>query len=571
MASRLDLIDRKLAERSLADFVRQAWPVLEPKTSYLENWHHQLLIEALEEVAAGKIRRLIINVPPRSGKSLLASIFFPVWIWLGNPAERFLFASYSSVLATKHSLDRRALIQSDWFRRHWSFAVRLSNESNLKTEFMNSARGHMIATSVGASATGRGGNFLIADDLINPEQANSDALRAGSIRWFDETFSTRLDDKKSGRIVAIEQRTHSQDLTGHLLAEMGWHHIALPAIAEKKTSIVFPRSLREVLREEGDLLWPTHEGKPELEAARQRLGSFAFQSQYQQAPVAREGNLIKAEWLTPTYRSIPPHFSSLVLSVDTAFKTGTANDYSAIVVIGSLQSPRDGHLPGRYVLDAWRGKVEFADLKRRVVEMYRSWRPHQVLVEDAASGQSLVQELRNGTPLPIKPVRVDRDKWSRVAAISPILEARRLLLPESSWWRDDFVAELISFPAGAHDDWVDALTMALEHLREGFNAEEMIRLLKVLNARQLLAEGYSVEEAAAETQLPLADVEDSLDRFPLPHRYAGRFPSPDRTQTKLPECRKCGRVPGPGELATAINGETTFHEKCPNRFGPPKT
>jgi hypothetical protein len=110
MALRLDLIDRKLAERSLADFVRQAWPVLEPKTAYSENWHHQLLIEALEAVAAGEIRQLIINVPPRSGKSLLASILFPVWIWLGNPAERFLFASYSSVLATKHSVDRRVLI-----------------------------------------------------------------------------------------------------------------------------------------------------------------------------------------------------------------------------------------------------------------------------------------------------------------------------------------------------------------------------------------------------------------------------------------------------------------------------
>jgi predicted phage terminase large subunit-like protein len=448
--------------------------------------------------------------------------------------------------------------------------VKLSNESNLKTEFMNSARGHMIATSVGASATGRGGNFLIVDDLINPEQANSDLLRSSSIRWFNETFSTRLDDKKSGRIVAIEQRTHSLDLTGHLLAEMGWHHIALPAIAEKKTLIVFPRSLREVLREEGDILWPTHEGKPELEAARQRLGSFAYQSQYQQAPIAREGNLIKAEWLTPTYRSIPPHFSSLVLSVDTAFKTGTANDYSAIVVVGSLQSPRDGHLPGRYVLDAWRGKVEFADLKRRVVEMYRAWRPHQVLIEDAASGQSLIQELRSGTPLPIKRVRVDRDKRSRVAAISPILEARRLLLPESSWWRDDFVTELISFPAGVHDDWVDALTMALEHLREGFDLEEMMRVQKVLRARQLVAEGYSVEEAAAEVQVPVADVHDSLDRIPLSRRYTGRFPSPNGEQTKLPECLKCGRIPDPGEQAIATAGVTTFHEKCPTPHGPPR-
>jgi hypothetical protein len=162
----LDLVDRKLAERSLADFVRQAWRVLEPKTPHLDNWHLELLFEVLEAVVAGELLRVIINIPPRYGKSLLVSVFFPVWVWLTSPAERFLFASYSSVLATKHSVDRRALLQSQWFRRRWGSSLRLSSESNLKTEFMNTARGHMIATSVGASATGRGGNFLICDDLI---------------------------------------------------------------------------------------------------------------------------------------------------------------------------------------------------------------------------------------------------------------------------------------------------------------------------------------------------------------------------------------------------------------------
>ncbi|MGD0076081.1 MAG: hypothetical protein ABSD31_17330 [Candidatus Binataceae bacterium] len=266
------MLDRSLAERSLADFVRQAWPVLEPKTPYLDNWHVDLLIEALEAVAAGELRRLIINIPPRYGKSLLISVFFPVWVWVTNAAERFLFTSYSAQLATKHSVDRRALIQSQWFRCRWGAVVKLSGDGNLKTEFTNTVRGHMIATSVGASATGRGGNFLICDDLINPEQANSDALRSSSIRWFDETFSTRLDDKRSGRVIIIEQRTHVNDLTGHLLAEPGWHHIALPAIAEKRTVIIFPCSRREVVREEGDILWPKREGSAELEAAKHRLG-----------------------------------------------------------------------------------------------------------------------------------------------------------------------------------------------------------------------------------------------------------------------------------------------------------
>lgn len=461
MANRIELLDRKLAERSLRDFVRLAWPVLEPRTRYVWNWHLELLFEALEAVTAGDILRLIINVPPRSGKSLLASVFFPVWVWLENPSERFLFASYSSALATKHSVDRRALIQSSWFRHWWGPIVKLAGDANLKTEFMNTERGHMIATSVGASATGRGGNFLICDDLINPEQANSDTLRRNSIRWFDETFSTRLDDKKRGRIIVIEQRTHVEDLSGHLLREPGWHHIFLPAIAEQRTEIIFPRSRRKVVREAGDVLWPEREGRAELAAAKRRVGTFGFASQYQQAPVARGGNLIKAEWLSQCYRTIPTRFGSLVMAIDTAFKTGKSNDYSAAVIVGSLNAPRDGCSPGHYLLEAWHGKVEFADLKRCVVELYDKWKPHAVLIEDAASGQSLIQELRSGTSLPLKPIKVDRDKQSRVAATTPMLEARRLLLPESAWWRDDFVAELIAFPAGAHDDWVDAISHAL--------------------------------------------------------------------------------------------------------------
>ena len=210
----------------------------------------------------------------------------------------------------------------------------------------------MIATSVGASATGRGGNFLVCDDLINPDQANSDVERSNAIRWFDETFSTRLDDKKTGRQIIIEQRTHASDLTGHLVAEQGWYHIALPAIAERKTTIVFPLSHRHFVREEGDLLWPEHEGLAELDVTRQRLGPFGWASQYQQAPTARGGNLIKLEWLTATYRARPPRFDSLVLSLDTAYKTGASNDYSAAIVIGVLHRPRDGFPPGYYLLEA---------------------------------------------------------------------------------------------------------------------------------------------------------------------------------------------------------------------------
>jgi predicted phage terminase large subunit-like protein len=515
MASRIDLLDRVLAERSLADFVRQAWFVLEPKTTFLGSWHIDLLAEYLEAVAHGDITRLIVNIPPRYGKSLLATIFLPCWVWLRNPAERFMFASYSAALSTKHSVDRRALIQSPWYQSHWSGVVKLAGDSNSKTEFANTQRGHMIATSVGASATGRGGNFLLVDDLINPHQANSDVEREGSIRWFDETYSTRLDDKRTGRIVVIEQRTHAADLTGHLVAQGGWTHVSLPAIAQQRTMITFPSSGRKVARDEGDLLWPAREGRAELEATKLRLGSFAFMAQYNQAPVSREGNLIKAEWLTPTYRAgaLPSNFDSVVLSLDGAFKTDSSNDYSAIVFIGTLRAARGGYAPGHYLLDAWRGKVEFADLKRRVVELYEMWHPHAVLVEDAASGQSLIQELRAGTTLPLKPIKPDRDKYSRVAAVCPTLEARRLILPEVAWWRDDFIAELTAFPAGAHDDWVDALVQALNYLRDS-SEPGIITYYRWETLCGLVEQGLSVEEIAERLHKPVEQVQSWIDEIP---------------------------------------------------------
>jgi predicted phage terminase large subunit-like protein len=577
MKRRIDLVDIALAVRSFADFVRQAWPVLEPKTAFLDNWHLHLLAEYLEAVADGTLTRLIINLPPRYGKSLLATIFLPCWVWLHNPAERWLFASYSAALSTKHSVDRRALIQSLWYQSRWGEFVKLADDSNLKTEFSNTARGHQIATSVGASATGRGGNFLLADDLINPDQANSDSERNGAIRWFDETYSTRLDDKRRGRIIVIEQRTNAADLTAHLLDQGGWTHVSLPAAAERRTVITFPRSRRAVVREGGDPLWPAREGRTELEAAKLRLGSFAFASQYMQAPVSREGNLFKTEWLTATYRAgaLPPKFDSIVLSLDTAFKTGISNDYSAMVVIGTLHRPHDGFAPGHYLLDAWRGRVEFGELKRRAVELQESWRSNVVLIEDAASGQSLLQELRAGTKLPLKPIKPDSDKYSRATAVCPTLEARRLILPEIAWWRDDFMAELTSFPAGAHDDWVDALVQALNYLR---NSGEP-NVLKFYRWQALVGQGTSVPEIAERFHVTPDQVQSWIDEIPAGWSKAGsqstlevrelvpkdqQPPAASRNGAAVisgPRCARCQNPVGP--TYSQCRG-LAYHEKCLN-------
>jgi predicted phage terminase large subunit-like protein len=410
-----------------------------------------------------------VNMPPRYGKSLIISVFFPVWLWLRDPSRRMMFASYAAALSTKHSVDRRTLIESVWFQRRWGHKVQLAKGSNLKDEFSNTARGHMIATSVGAAATGKGGDLLIVDDLPNPTEAESDAERAFGIRWYRETFSTRLNNKKSGAIIIIEQRTHPADLTGQLLEGGGkrWKHVVLPAIAEERQVINFP-SGRQVVREIGDILWPALEDADALQHQKFTMGSHAFECQYQQNPEARGGNQFLDKWLR-SYTSLPAHFNLKAMAIDTAFSTGQEADFSAIAIVGYLGHPDGANPPGFYLERVWRGRVGFAGLKRKTVELFSQHNKptspiHMVLVANA--GLSLIPELRAETGLPVVPMVADTDKRVRASRIEPLVESGLLYLPECAPWLGDFRSELLAFPAGRNDDQVDALVYALTRLRE---------------------------------------------------------------------------------------------------------
>jgi predicted phage terminase large subunit-like protein len=461
---KVELLDWSLAQDSLAEFVKQAWHVVEPKTAIQWNWHLDAICEYLEAVTADDgINRLIINLPPRSGKSILASVMWPAWVWARQPSTRWLCASYSAILANKLSTDRRSVITSPWYQQRWP--LQLASDQNQKSEFGNTERGHMIATSVSGSATGRGGDFIVADDLQNPEMAESPAERETVNRFFDETLTTRLDDKRRGRIVVIQQRTHQADLTGHLLEQGGWTQLCLPAEFERRTVIPMPRSGRQVVRLEGELLWLEREGRAELDAAKIRLGSYGYACQYLQNPIARGGNLFKEKWFG-RYREIPK-FDALVQSWDCAFKTGRTNDYSACVTIGRVNPNREGPTaaPGFYLVDAWRGRVEFPELKRRAQSLYELWHPSVVLIEDTASGQSLLQELQR-TMLPIKGLTPDPDKTARANAITPTIENGQFWLLEGAPWLQDYIEEMSGFPGVKHDDLVDATVQALTYLRE---------------------------------------------------------------------------------------------------------
>lgn len=448
--SKIEAFDALLRTR-LAAFTRKAFHTVDPGAVYSHNWHIDLIAEYLEACSRREIKRLIINVPPRMMKSISVTTAFPAWLMGHNPSERIVAASYAASLAMKHSVDTRLIVQSDWYRRIFPRVI-LTGDQNEKSKFVTTERGHRIATSVGGSTIGEGGNFLIVDDPHSPAQTLSDTQRRLALEWFDQGFSTRLDDKKNGVIVVVMQRLHANDLSGHLLEKGGWEHLKLPAVAEDKTFISFGRV--KVVREAGSPLHPEREGLEQIEAIKREMGSYAFAGQYQQRPAPADGGIIKAAWLQSRYRERRDNYSAIVQSWDTASKAAERNDPSVCITFGQ-------HETGYDVLQVVVKRLEYPALKRLVVSQADDWQPDAILIEDKASGQQLLQDLRSETRLPLIGITPITDKITRASAVSPLIEAGKLSLPQQAAWLPDFEAELLAFPNGPHDDQVDALSQYL--------------------------------------------------------------------------------------------------------------
>lgn len=454
-----DLLRRGLHEVLREDFhafVEKCFTTLHPATEFLPNWHVTLIGEYLEACRRREIRKLIINMPPRMLKSVTVSVAWPAYLLGHDPSERIMAASYAAGLSVKHGLDCRNIIQSEWYRQVFP-DMRIARDQNEKHKFATTQHGHRIATSVGGTVTGEGGNFLIMDDPHTPAQAMSLSQRESALQWFDHTFATRLDDKQRGVMVVVMQRLHADDLSGHLLAKGGWEMLRLPAIAEEAAALQMGEM--HYLRKEGELLHPEREGAVQLDAMRQELGSYAFAAQYQQNPLPADAGMVRREWFG-RFRDAPPVFERVVQSWDTAIKAGQSHDFSVCMTFGE----HDGK---SYLLDVLAVKQEYPELKRSVTRQAKLWQPHAVLVEDKASGQSLLQDLRRERDMPPLIARLPvADKVTRFAACTALIEAGKLVLPREAAWLAPFEREVLTFPNGAHDDQVDALSQYLAWLRE---------------------------------------------------------------------------------------------------------
>ena len=459
-----------LYRSDLTAFIRRCFEVVSPTDNYLHNWHIDVIADHLMHCYHGDIKRLIITMPPRSMKSICASIAFPAWVLGKDPGRKIICASYSADLSAKFARDCRAVMDSSWYRNAFPRTHLIRSATN---DLETPQHGVRYATSTGGTLTGRGGNMIIIDDPMKPQDGTSSTQRKSVKQWYDGTLYSRLDSKSDGIIILVMQRLHVDDLVAHLLDKEDWVHLNLPAIAGSEQLFELS-SGRRYVRSKGGILHPQRESLETLEAIKTTIGSFNFSAQYQQQPIPEEGNLVKWPWFN-TYDTAPPFESGdqIVQSWDTASKDTEMADYSVCTT---------WHVKGKnyYLLHVFREKLNFPELAKAVIQQSKAYNASVILIEEAGSGIGLVDILKQdrtpGAPYPtgIKPIG---DKVTRLSIQSAKIEAGHVFLPSHADWLEAFQAELMAFPEGGHDDQVDSLSQFLNWIDE--RTRNQIRVVKL--------------------------------------------------------------------------------------------
>jgi len=436
-------------------FLMRCFLILNPGATFLPNWHIEALAYYLELIRAGGLRRLIVNMPPRSLKSLLCSVAWPAFVLGHDPTKRLICAGYSADLANNLGNDCRIIMQSPMFRATFP-GTRISRIKNTETEFTTTLHGGRLATSVGGSLTGRGGDIVIIDDPLKPQDALSDIKRERANDWFDNTVFSRLNDKRTGAIIVVGQRLHTNDLTGKLLrGNDQWTVLSLSAIAEQDERIKIGDDTYR-FRKKGDLLHPEREPMDVLNQIRGQLGSDIFAAQYQQTPMAPGGNMIKRDWAR-RYENLPPRTSltCVLQSYDTASKDGEENHWSVCTTWYVYE--------GRYYLvDVLRGRFDYPALKKHAIAHAQHHRPTVILVEDTGVGTALASELGNNG-FSVIAVQVEHNKQTRMSIQSAKFEGGHVFFPHRASWLEGLETELFAFPESRNDDQVDSISQALAY------------------------------------------------------------------------------------------------------------
>lgn len=462
-------IKNELAKRSLHEFVKQAWEVIEPGRVFHDNWHIQAICEHLEAVHRGEITRLIINIPPRHMKSITTCVGFPTWVWLQKPHTQFMFASYAASLSVRDSVKCRRLMQSPWYQQ-LKPPFKMDEDQNQKARYSNDHNGHRLSTSTTGSLIGEGGDIIVIDDPHNTMEVESAITRNSVLDWWDHAVQSRLNDPTTGAFIVIMQRLHQQDLTGHILAnqdpENPWTHLCIPAEYEHKhptpffTTIPNASVTSDPRNAEGELLWKARFPEKALNHLKTSLGSYASAGQLQQRPSPKGGGILKESWWRCWESPTVPDFVYVIQSWDTAFSERDNASYSACTTWGVFIHGSRYHV---MLMDHYRKRVPYYTLRRDAKDLHDEWKPDVVLIEKKASGQSLIQDLKQ-MGLMVIAYSPDRDKVSRAHSASPLLESGLVWHPDRMW-AQEVIQHCALFPAGTGTDTVDTVTQALIRLR----------------------------------------------------------------------------------------------------------
>lgn len=467
-------LEKRKCERSLAQFVKSSWHLIEPGTPLIWNWHLDVMCAYLEAVQAGGIKRLIINVPPGSMKSSIVSVCYPVWVWIHKPEHRFLGITNEQGLALRDALKAKTIIQSNWFQQKWP--LEFSKDQNEKILYQNEKRGFRQSLGITASITGKRGDTLLIDDPHDSTQVESEVQRQTVLDTYDYKISTRLNDPKNSAIILIMQRLHEDDLTGHLLRkkEMKWTHLVIPmeyegAPAFNALKDLGRNDLRDPRTKDGQLFFPKRFDRLSVNSLKEDLGEYGIAGQLQQRPSPKGGGILKRMWWKLWDDDKPlPHCEHIFTSWDTAYseKDLKSNSYSAMTMWGVFWHEQEQ----RYcliLLDAWDGQVDYPDLRQRARDIERDKQPDCHLIEKKASGQSLIQDLRRANVM-VRTYNPDRDKVARAYAVSAMLQSGQIFTPDRRW-ADRIIDMLAVFPNGSapSSDYTDTCTQAWLYLRNG--------------------------------------------------------------------------------------------------------
>jgi predicted phage terminase large subunit-like protein len=473
-------VQDELARRQLGRFIEQGWPYIDPST-YIPNWHIDVVCEHLQYVSSGELTRLILNIPPRTMKSLSTSVAWPAWVWLERPEKRWLFASYAQTLSFRDATKSRRLIQSPWYQRllagawalgedKWEF----TSDQNAKVKFENTRLGYRLSTSVGGMTTGEGGDIIVADDPHNATEALSEAERANVVEWWEGAMSTRLNNPNTGAYVIVMQRLHELDLTGHVLRkdDTGWYHLCLPMRYEPNHVFVYGKDVRHRGRDPrtvpGELLWPARVGEGAVVEMTKTLGSYRAAGQLQQLPAPAEGGMFKRAW----FREVPAlpagvrsargwdlAASDTITSPDpdaTASVKLSLDKAGLLYVSSGLSVQELGHVVERMLQT-----VASQDGKKCAIAIPQD--PGQ------AGKAQVAYYLRQLPGYIVYTNTMTGAKEVRAQPVANQAEVGNVCLvrtgsPAQDAWIEPFLDQLCTFPNAAHDDWVDALSLAYEAL-----------------------------------------------------------------------------------------------------------